>query len=115
MFLLDLLCQFPFRIAIVSYKFPGSIQRPVCAGLCLGLFDSADCAPRGLLTAPSVLFTSGCFWGVELAYQRVPGVLETEVGYIDGQKKNPTYQEVCSGTTGHTEALRVNFDPRIGE
>lgn len=58
---------------------------------------------------------TGCFWGVELAYQRIPGVLETEVGYIDGHKKDPTYQEVCSGTTGHTEALRVRFDPRVGE
>ena len=52
---------------------------------------------------------------MELAYQRIPGVLETEVGYIDGHKKDPTYQEVCSGTTGHTEALRVRFDPRVGE
>lgn len=51
---------------------------------------------------------------MELAYQRVPGVQETEVGYIDGHKKDPTYQEVCSGRTGHTEALRVKFDPRIG-
>ena len=58
---------------------------------------------------------TGCFWGVELAHQRIPGVLETEVGYIDGHKKDPTYQEVCSGTTGHTEALRVRFDPRVGE
>ena len=63
----------------------------------------------------NLLETSGCFWGVELAYQRVPGVLETEVGYTDGHKENPSYQEVCRGTTGHTEALRVKFDPRIGE
>ncbi|CAM9692341.1 unnamed protein product [Ascophyllum nodosum] len=61
----------------------------------------------------NLLETSGCFWGVELAYQRVPGVLETEVGYTDGHKENPSYQEVCRGTTGHTEALRVKFDPRI--
>lgn len=52
---------------------------------------------------------------MELAYQRIPGVVETEVGYIDGHKKDPTYKEVCTGTTGHTEALRVRYDPRVGE
>lgn len=52
---------------------------------------------------------------MELAYQRVPGVLETAVGYTDGHKPNPTYREVCSGTTGHTEAVQIKFDPRVGK
>jgi len=56
-------------------------------------------------------FALGCFWGGELAYQRMPGVVGTHVGYTHGQKENPTYEEVCSGTTGHTEAIRVIYDP----
>ena len=55
----------------------------------------------------------GCFWGGELAYMRVPGVVGTSVGYCQGQKENPTYQEVCTGTTGHTEAIQVIFDPSV--
>lgn len=52
-------------------------------------------------------FAGGCFWGLELAYQRIPGVTHTSVGYTAGQKENPSYQEVCTGRTGHTEAVQV--------
>ncbi|KAL7147622.1 hypothetical protein ABFS83_06G119600 [Erythranthe nasuta] len=54
---------------------------------------------------------AGCFWGVELAFQRVPGVTKTEVGYTQGYLDNPTYEDVCSGTTGHSEVVRVQYDP----
>jgi len=56
-------------------------------------------------------FAGGCFWGLELAYQRVPGVLATSVGYTQGETESPSYEEVCSGTTGHTEAVQVKFNP----
>ncbi len=56
---------------------------------------------------PFLLGAGGCFWGVELAFQRVPGVTKTSVGYTAGHDKAPTYNSVCSGQTGHTEAVQV--------
>ncbi|KAL1533067.1 Peptide methionine sulfoxide reductase A4, chloroplastic [Salvia divinorum] len=57
-------------------------------------------------------FGLGCFWGPELAYQRVPGVTKTEVGYTQGYMHNPTYEDICSGTTNHSEVVRVQYDPK---
>ncbi|XP_020111044.1 peptide methionine sulfoxide reductase A2-1-like [Ananas comosus] len=58
-------------------------------------------------------FAAGCFWGVELAFQRVEGVVRTEVGYSQGHLPNPTYGDVCRGDTGHAEVVRVVYDPRV--
>ena len=56
------------------------------------------------------IFAAGCFWGIEEKFLSYPGVLDTEVGYTGGITENPTYHDVCSGTTEHAEAVRIKFD-----
>jgi peptide-methionine (S)-S-oxide reductase len=81
--------------------------------ICLVTFASssalAQSQPSGLAKAT---FAAGCFWCTEEAMDKVPGVVSTTSGYMGGSTKNPTYQQVSSGTTGHTEVVQVVYDPK---
>ena len=89
---------------------PGRQDRPFSVGgthAVLGTPIETE-VPAGYAEA---VFGLGCFWGEEKTFWAVPGVWSTSVGYAGGTTPNPTYEEVCSGRTGHTEAVRVVFDP----
>ncbi len=59
------------------------------------------------------IFAAGCFWGIQYYFDQVPGVIKTTVGYTGGHTENPSYEDVCSHTTGHAEATLIEFDPKV--
>lgn len=63
--------------------------------------------------ASQAFFGAGCFWGVEEYFRKIEGVLRTEVGYTGGHLESPSYEDVCSGETGHAEVLRLWYDPEV--
>ena len=97
------------RMVTVEDALPGrSTSMPVAERHTVTGHRLAPPFPTGLRTA---VFGMGCFWGAERIFWRTPGVYSTAVGYAGGHTPNPSYEEVCSGRTGHTEVVLVVFDP----
>ena len=98
------------RLPSKEEALPGRDERmPVPAAHFVNGHRLAPPFPDGLEQA---MFGMGCFWGAEKKFWQLPGVYSTAVGYAAGQTPNPTYREVCSGMTGHNEAVLVVFDPK---
>jgi peptide-methionine (S)-S-oxide reductase len=85
------------------------LKSRVLAALVFGLAAASLASPRP--ERGSAIFAGGCFWCEETAFEGVPGVISVTSGYTGGQKKNPTYEEVSSGGTGHAESVEVVYDP----
>ena len=73
--------------------------------------NSAEKGNSSSVSHAEAIFAGGCFWCLEPPYDKVDGVIATISGYTDGHKENPSYKEVSSGTTGHTEAVKITYDP----
>lgn len=99
------------KMVTSTQALPGRERSPFALAERHAVLDAplmSDEIPAGMEV---VVFGLGCFWGAEEIFWKVPGVWSTSVGYAGGFTTHPTYEEVCSGQTGHTEAVRVVFDP----
>lgn len=87
------------------------MTRQLCAAILLAIAAVTTMAGADMEPFKNATFGAGCFWGVEKIFSKVPGVVETEVGYMGGRSPHPTYREVCADTTGHAEVVQVTYDP----
>ena len=94
-------------------RFTDKNTRHCVNSISLKFIKAGEDLPTPILPTPKqkAIFASGCFWGTEYWLQKVPGIISVTSGYIGGHVKNPTYKQVCSGTTGHYEACEVIFNP----
>ncbi|BAL22513.1 peptide-methionine (S)-S-oxide reductase MsrA [Azoarcus sp. KH32C] len=93
------------RFAVVA-----GLALALSGGLAANITHGADAAAPSSASA-SAIFAGGCFWSMEAAFEKLPGVISAESGYTGGRTANPSYEDVSSGRTGHAEAVRVRFDP----
>jgi peptide methionine sulfoxide reductase msrA/msrB len=98
--------------AHLGHVFHGEGYTQKNARHCVNSLSLDFVADKQVKDTEEAIYAAGCFWGVEQLFKKLPGVLKTEVGYSGGQLKNPTYQDVCAGSTGHSEVIRVVFDPQ---
>lgn len=99
-----------FHSANISQPLPGRDSTIPCSPYHAVNHHSIEIIPKNMEVA---YFAMGCFWGVERLFWQQPGVYTTSAGYCGGITPNPTYEEVCSGRTGHAETVRVVFDPKV--
>ena len=88
-------------------------KSPVIGGFGMSLENINNKIQFNKENLKTIYLAGGCFWGVETYISRILGVYETEVGYANGNTKNPTYEEVCTDLTGHIESIQITFDDEI--
>ena len=99
--------------AHLGHVFRGEKYTPTDERHCVNSLSLDFVADEKVQDTEEAIFAAGCFWGVEYLFKQLPGVLKTQVGYSGGSKSNPSYNDVCSGTSGHYEVIRVVYDPAV--